>query len=229
MPLAIKWYESLIKITSPTTSVDAQELHDFVENQMASPEGLLYGDIIQPEGKIEDPVNPGIFSQIIIVLNSPWQIQFWGGSGYTRIYGGKLVGGLNDEVVKATGTAGDVTVLESPVDGLTVMSGSAVTEQDKLDIADRVWDELGDNHHLVGSLGENMQDHSEMLGGLEERLQIIAEQVEFVRDVDAGRWKIVNNQMVFYKEDNITEVARFDLLDSDGEPADGDVFERVRA
>jgi hypothetical protein len=157
MPLTIDWNAALIKITSPTTNVDGQVLHDFIEDQMATPVGELYPDIIQPEGKIEDPVNPGVFSQIIIILNSPWQVQFWGGSGYTRIYGAKLVGGLADEVLKATGTAGDITVLESPVDGLTVVSGSGITEQDKLDIADRVLDETLSEHQTGGSLGEFLQ------------------------------------------------------------------------
>ena len=120
MGLAIDWYNSIIQVTSPDTEVDAQTLHDFIEDAMASPEGLLYADILQPEGKIENPASPGVYSQIILILNSPWQIQFWGGSGYTRIYGGKIVGGLADEPIKATGTAGDITVLESPVDGATI-------------------------------------------------------------------------------------------------------------
>lgn len=130
MPLTIDYGNEIIGITSPTTNVDGQTLHDFIEDQMASPEGLLYSDIINPEGKIEDPSNPGVFSQIIIILNSPWQIQFWGGSGYTRLYGAKIVGGLADEPIKATGTAGDITVLESPVDGLTVASGSGLSTEE---------------------------------------------------------------------------------------------------
>ena len=129
MPLQVDWYNQRIEITSPTTEVSGQVLHDFIEDQMSSPWGLATDDIIQPEGKIEDPSNPGVYSQIIILLNSPWQLQFWGGSGYTRIYGAKIVGGLADEVLKATGTAGDITVLESPVDGVTVAvdSGSGLT------------------------------------------------------------------------------------------------------
>jgi hypothetical protein len=130
MSLTIDYGNEIIGITSPTTDVNGQVLHDFIEDQMASPEGLLYGDVINPEGKIEDPSNPGVFSQIIIILNSPWQIQFWGGSGYTRIYGAKIVGGLADEPLKATGTAGDITVLESPVDGLTVASGSGLSTEE---------------------------------------------------------------------------------------------------
>jgi hypothetical protein len=142
MPLQIDWENGIIEITSPTTTVDSQTLHDFIEDEMASSKGMCYSDIIKPEGKIEDPSNPGIYSQIIIIINSPWQIQFWGGSGYTRIYGAKIVGGLNDQPMKASGTAGDITVLESPVDGLTVISGSGITEQDKTDIIDGVWDEV---------------------------------------------------------------------------------------
>jgi len=139
MGLVIDWYAQRILVTSPTTEVSMQTLHDFIEDEMASPVGLQHGDILQPEGKIEDPSNPGIFSQIIVVLHSPWQVQFWGGSGYSRIYGGKLVGGLADEPIKATGTAGDITVLESPVDGVTVTIGSGLSsdEHDMLeDMAD---------------------------------------------------------------------------------------------
>jgi len=151
MPIALDYVNELILITSPTTEVDGQTLHDFVQDQGVTPEGSLHPyidqadvnadtEILYPDGKIEDPGNPGIFSQIILRLNARWQIQFWGSSGYTRIYGAKFVGGVAGQVMKATGTAGDITVLESPVDGVTVAVGSGVTEQDKLDIADRVWD-----------------------------------------------------------------------------------------
>jgi len=133
MGLQIDYFNHIVEITSPTTDEDMQTVADFIEDQMATPRGLTEDDIIKPEGKIEDPSNPGIFSQIIVLLNSPWQLQFWQGSGYTRLYGGKLVGGLNDQPIKATGAAGDITVLESPVDGVTVASGSGLSaEQDEV-------------------------------------------------------------------------------------------------
>jgi hypothetical protein len=43
-----------------------------------------------------------------------------------------------------------------------------------------------------------------------------------------GRWKIINKQMIFYKADNITEIARFDLFDDSGNPSAEAVFERVK-
>lgn len=153
MPLSIDAFNKLILVTSPTTEVDLQTLHDFVEDYMASPVGMandgqwpgnvpFRGDILKPEGKIEDPSNPGVFSQIILILHAQWQVQFWPGSGYTRLFGGKLVGGVSDQPIKATGTAGDITVLESPVDGVTVAVGSGVTQQDKDDIEDQIFSRL---------------------------------------------------------------------------------------
>lgn len=130
MPLQIDWYNSIIQVTSPTTAVDVQTLHDFIEDAMATPEGILYDDILIPEGKIVDPGNPGVYSQIIIKLSATWQIQFWQGSGYSRIYGGKIVGGVGGQPMKATGMAGDITVLESPVDGLAVGGAGGLTTEE---------------------------------------------------------------------------------------------------
>lgn len=153
MPLSIDTFNKLILVTSPDTDVDAQTLADFIEDFMATPVGLLtdgvwpgfsgQGDIQDPQGKIEDPSQPGVFSQIILRIHPQWQIQFWGGSGYTRIFGAKIVGGVADEPMKATGTAGDITVLESPVDGLAIATGgSGLSGTESL--------QLQDIHKLLG-------------------------------------------------------------------------------
>ena len=56
----------------------------------------------------------------------------------------------------------------------------------------------------------------------------IASWTEFTKDVEGGRWKIEANQMIIYKSDNKTEVARFNLKDSSGNPAMTNVFQRER-
>lgn len=53
--------------------------------------------------------------------------------------------------------------------------------------------------------------------------------IQKIYDIQFGRWKIENNQMIFYKEDNSTEVVRFDLFDESGKPSMEVVFERLRA
>ncbi|MHA2020925.1 MAG: hypothetical protein ACW96N_04370 [Candidatus Thorarchaeota archaeon] len=54
--------------------------------------------------------------------------------------------------------------------------------------------------------------------------------VEFIKDIEGGRWKIntSTNQMIFFKNDNSTEIARFNLFDSGSNPTSECVFERVR-
>ena len=76
-------------------------------------------------------------------------------------------------------------------------------------IADQTWDESGQDHVIPGSMGGNLNT---------------------IKNIEDGRWKIdkVLKQMIFYKPDNMTEVARFSLLDSAGAPAYEEIFERVK-
>jgi hypothetical protein len=61
-------------------------------------------------------------------------------------------------------------------------------------------------------------------------LGLIQLDVGFLVDVAGGRWLVddVLNQLILYRADNATVVARFNLLDKDGAPASKDVYERVR-
>ena len=56
------------------------------------------------------------------------------------------------------------------------------------------------------------------------------ERISFIQDIEGGKWTIDsdNNQMIFYKDDNATEVARYDLTDSDGNASSSEVFTRTR-
>jgi len=61
-------------------------------------------------------------------------------------------------------------------------------------------------------------------------LTMISSSVDFTRDMTAGRWKLDEdlNQMIFYKDDNSTVVARFGMSGSDGSPTVSEVHERRR-
>ena len=52
--------------------------------------------------------------------------------------------------------------------------------------------------------------------------------VAFIKEIEGGKWKILNNQMIFYKADNVTEIARFNLFDKAGVATEVNVMERVR-
>jgi hypothetical protein len=57
----------------------------------------------------------------------------------------------------------------------------------------------------------------------------VATDVEFIKSIEGGMWKIdhIKKQMIFYKSDNATIVARFELRDKEGNPSISEVFSRV--
>ena len=71
-----------------------------------------------------------------------------------------------------------------------------------------------------------------MLDSLEAQLTTIMNNLQadvtFIKDIEGGRWRLVGTQMVFYKDDNVTEVARFNLTDQNGIPSINSVFDRAR-
>lgn len=82
--------------------------------------------------------------------------------------------------------------------------------------------------HSVGS-GLTTEEHNKLLATADEdggRLEAVDDNVvavmsdtEFIKHIEGGKWEIVGSQMVFYKADNVTEIARFDLsYDGSGNP-----------
>jgi hypothetical protein len=61
-------------------------------------------------------------------------------------------------------------------------------------------------------------------------LELVAEDITFIKDIEGGMWKIdrVTKQMIFYKSDNDTEVARFNLLDMNDSPSVDLIYKRSR-
>ena len=59
---------------------------------------------------------------------------------------------------------------------------------------------------------------------------IYAARLKFNFDIAGGRWVLdsVLNQMIFYTDNNATEIARFDMKDSAGAPSVTQVFSRTR-
>lgn len=73
--------------------------------------------------------------------------------------------------------------------------------------ADQVWDEVASGHVASGSAGA-------LLG--------------LVHSILGGKQQIIGNQLVCYAADNATEVARFNLFDSNGDPTMVSVYLRTR-
>ena len=51
-----------------------------------------------------------------------------------------------------------------------------------------------------------------------EKNQILSD-ISFIKEIEGGKWEINNDQMIFYKADNKTEIARFNITeDENGNP-----------
>ena len=60
-------------------------------------------------------------------------------------------------------------------------------------------------------------------------IDVVTDNIQFLKDMEGGRWKVTTgNQMIFYKPDNVTEIARFDLFDISGASTNDAVTERKR-
>jgi hypothetical protein len=76
-------------------------------------------------------------------------------------------------------------------------------------------------------------DESQKLTDIDTNVDALVIDVAFIKQIEGGRWKIDETamQMIFYEDDNTTEVARFNLLDINGSPTGtpADAYERTRA
>ncbi len=60
------------------------------------------------------------------------------------------------------------------------------------------------------------------------KAQELVNNIGFIKAIESGAWKIVNNRMIFLAEDNVTETAVFDLFDKYETQAEYNIYERRR-
>lgn len=74
----------------------------------------------------------------------------------------------------------------------------------------------------------NYEENNPKTDQIYTELLLVSGSVDFIKQIEGGRWKIDSNKMYFYKDDNTTLIATFDLFDQYGTPTDSDVMERQR-
>lgn len=98
---------------------------------------------------------------------------------------------------------------------------------------------LWDCPAITGSLGQilsqsfateqyNYEENNPLVDDTNAKVTQMSGTIGQLYDIQYGRWKIVANQMIFYKDDNVTEVVRFNLFDDVGAPSMDAVFERTK-
>lgn len=94
-----------------------------------------------------------------------------------------------------------------------------------------LWDTGQGADTVYASEEQNNTDSAASLSGdITSIKSALDADLTFVKDMIGGRWCIdpETAQMVFYKGDNTTEVARFDLRDKNDKPSYLSVFDRNR-
>lgn len=105
-------------------------------------------------------------------------------------------------------------------------------------------EELGDGHYRVSFMPKEeglyyliVKHNLYFPAGKGGHFQIFSDDfssvgtmVSLIKDFTEGRWRIDKNtnQMIFYRGDNTTEIARFNLYDSAGNPTIENVFDRQK-
>lgn len=74
----------------------------------------------------------------------------------------------------------------------------------------------------------NVEENNPTVDDNNTMLNYLTGTVSALYDISYGKWQIIANQMIFYRSDNTTEVARFDLFDDTGAPSMDAVFKRVK-
>lgn len=120
--LVFDFYNSIIEVPAPDTSLDMQYLIDSIRDQEEELDpGIQYSKIADASGK--DDLGGGVFTAITVRLLDSWRVRFEARSGpetvQCTISGGNLVGGLSGnpvapsaytQVVKLSSASGTISV-----------------------------------------------------------------------------------------------------------------------
>lgn len=154
----------IIEIAAPSTSLILQDLYDTVRHLAEQPDQIDEPEYIEGSGKEVLSLNPNVSVGLTIkLLNARVKFEDRGGESTPiwiscDIYGGNLVAvdenGVKTDPVEPSSY---VTITRTLSSSATI-SGAVITEQDKLEIADRVLDEAIGAHQSTGSLGKEISD-----------------------------------------------------------------------
>ena len=153
------WIAQHIHIEAGVTVVPAadlkQAIHDAQDDVVAMP--------FPPIATFYNPVTlTGSSSTFLnVVLNDQWRIDSFSVSGTLTVGGGNVVN-VNNGIDIFVPNVLVSMVNNTSAAGVLVTGGSAVTAQDKLDIAATTWNTKTSSHETVGTFGEELATKSDL-------------------------------------------------------------------
>ena len=147
--------------------------------------------------------------------------------GTVRVY--QLASGVETNVLAPTALANkDVNVWWHEWVPASLPVGQYIVE---FSLSDAVMSTKAGEDLIVRDVAEQatLTDVQSTVTDVQSRVVLVQADLEIVKKVETGRWKIDNNQMVFYDTDETTPLLTFDLKDDAGLPSEDRVYERVPA
>lgn len=151
----------IVTVAAPSTTITVQDLYDTLATEQAKVQNGAFAILLKGSGK--DALGGGRFVGITVALQNT-QLAFAARAGPTYVQCTVTDGNFvaidcsGNAINPITPTAFTQIVVQQATSPGLVSTGTAVTAQDKLDIADRVHDELLSDHVIVGSLGKVLAD-----------------------------------------------------------------------
>lgn len=200
MSLSIDWGTKVISVpqsyltflSGSTYEMDVNQFRLDLKDMEDSEEGIIFPDTHSHNTEVT--VGGVTLAHVVEIIND-YTVTFEDGQYAVNLYGANHnvvdVANLNQVSFRSSNSAGLITVV----------SGSGVTEQDKVDIADEVW---------TNTTGVDVSD-----------------KIEFMNQIQNNRWKIQSNQLIIYDDDGDTPLHVFNLFNKAGQPSETNVYERV--
>lgn len=128
--------------------------------------------------------------------------------------------------IKGAGwTNENLTTLDALIDGIKAVTDNLPDAGALTSLINHLTDIKG-----AGWTNENLTVMDALLDAIRtetDKIPNIEIDIIHILQVNRGRWKIENNQLILYDADNTTPLYTFNLFNASGQPAETDVVERV--
>lgn len=213
---------SIIYINSDASDINvARDLYSASKEWLSTYDYAKYLPPLRSIGG--DPTVGGDFAGAIFFLTNGWKVILT----HTVSFFGSI---FSDDYDSPFETSENIYLAFSQVanlvDKVAVPSAIDWTEEEKNLILESLWSEEDKSTVLTSTWTEEQK--TAILNSLwtSQDKDELTYNVEFIRKIEEGRWKIVNNQMIFYDSDGVTPLRTFNLFDKEGAPTETEPFER---
>jgi hypothetical protein len=212
---------------SDGTGITIQNLLNQCREWEQIPANMTHAKLLDGAGKqdLGGSVSVGI---TLTLLNAKLAFEARAGPDYIQctVSGGNLVAvdGNGDSMSPIEPTAYTQVIIAQSTSAASVLTGSGVTEQDKLDISDRVWDEAAAGHLDAGKAGSQlwtrMNDSYDELLDISSKIDNVVVITEEIQDMAENRMVInLSTQcMELYDDTGTVLLKRWPVKNKNGQP-----------